>query len=61
MTEALMALRARSSLSLIVVEQNLQLTRALCDAAHILVDGRIAASGATEELVGSDVMKIYLG
>ncbi|KGF67169.1 hypothetical protein LL06_23870 [Hoeflea sp. BAL378] len=61
MTEALMALRARSNLSLIVVEQNLQLTRALCDRAHILVDGRIAASGATEELVGSDVMKIYLG
>jgi ABC-type lipopolysaccharide export system ATPase subunit len=38
-----------------------QLTRGLCDQAYILVDGRIAAFGSTDELIGNDVMKIYLG
>lgn len=61
MIEALAALRARSDIALLVVEQNVQLTRALCDHAYILVDGRVAASGPTSDLVGSDVMKIYLG
>jgi branched-chain amino acid transport system ATP-binding protein len=61
MTEALLNLRSRSDLSLLVVEQNVQLTRGLCDVAYILVDGRIVMSGSTEELIGNDVMKIYLG
>ena len=61
MTEALIRLRARSNLSLLVVEQNVQLTRGLCDDAYILVDGRIVMSGPTDELIGNDMMKIYLG
>jgi branched-chain amino acid transport system ATP-binding protein len=61
MTEALIRLRARSDLSLLVVEQNVQLTRGLCEHAYILVDGRIAMSGPTDELIGNDMMKIYLG
>ncbi len=61
MTEALIALRARSNLSLLIIEQNVQLTRVLCESAYILVDGRIAASGAPDKLIGTDVMKVYLG
>ena len=61
MTEALLALCQRSSMSLLVVEQNVQLTRSLCETAYIMVDGQIAASGPTDDLIGSDVMKIYLG
>ena len=61
MIDALENLRSRKELSLLVVEQSVQLTRGLCEHAYILVDGKIAASGATAEIINDDMMKIYLG
>ncbi|GGA78900.1 ABC transporter ATP-binding protein [Nitratireductor aestuarii] len=61
MIDALENLRSRKELSLLVVEQSVQLTRGLCEHAYILVDGKIAASGATDEVINDDMMKIYLG
>ncbi|CAN7708787.1 ABC transporter ATP-binding protein [Aminobacter sp. LjRoot7] len=61
MIEALVNLKKHSELSLLVVEQSVQLTQGLCEHSYILVDGRVAASGPTDELLGEDVMKIYLG
>jgi branched-chain amino acid transport system ATP-binding protein len=52
----------RDGVSVLLVEQNVRQTLALCDRAYILENGRIVLEGTGQELIGTKrVKKSYLG
>jgi len=62
MFETLGELRDEQGLSILLVEQNAGLSLDLADRAYVLETGNIVASGTSEELLASDVVReAYLG
>ena len=58
---ALDRIAERFKLTLLVVEQSLNLAPRLCAEISIMVDGRIAATGAPQDFTGDELMRIYAG
>jgi len=59
--EALHAIRGRGT-TILLVEQNLRMALRFADTAYVLQTGRVALSGAADEVASSeDVRKAYLG
>jgi branched-chain amino acid transport system ATP-binding protein len=53
---------SRSGLSVLLVEQNVQLSLSFVDYAYVVQQGRIALQGTPAELDGNEgVRKAYLG
>lgn len=61
-TDALLALRDRLGLSILVVEQNVGVAKELCERAIVLDTGRLSADARLTDLLEDDrLAKIYLG
>ena len=61
LAEQVTALRTRG-LGLLLTDHGARQLLPLCDRVHVLVDGRIAAAGAVDEVVADPVVrKMYLG
>jgi lipopolysaccharide export system ATP-binding protein len=53
---------AADGIGLFITDHNVRDALSVCDSVHILVDGRIVASGSPKEIMKSDVAKkLYLG
>jgi len=49
-------------ITMLLVEQNVHLSLAICDYAYVMAEGRIVMEGRGEELAKSDeIRKAYLG
>ena len=60
--EAIGKLRQESDISMVVVEQNVELAFTLVDEAAVLEAGHCVLSGPKEELMGMDAIRqAYLG
>lgn len=58
--EIIMAL-AKSSVTVLLVEQNVRLGLSVCSSIHILEKGRVVASGSPDAVVRNGVLERYLG
>ncbi len=55
------ALRKRG-VTFLVVDHNLRFIRDICDRAYAMADGRLIASGPTDQVLHNpDVIRLYLG
>lgn len=58
---AIEKMRKEASLTILLVEQNVEYALGMCDHAYILHEGRIKAGGSPAELEESEVRSAYLG
>ena len=59
-TETLVEINRAEGMSIVVVEQNVPMIRALASMCIVLEKGRIVAEGRTEEIVDSEAMREHL-
>ena len=59
--EALVTVRQRLGIALLMVEQNAMLAKEVCHLAYVMVGGKIVLKGQTESLTQEDLMKAYAG
>lgn len=53
---------AKDGIGLLITDHNVRDALAICDAVHILAEGRIVTSGTAQEIIQSDIAKrMYLG
>jgi branched-chain amino acid transport system ATP-binding protein len=59
--QALRKLVAESSVTILLVEQNAEITTSFVDRIYLLEAGRVVMSGATSELTRDDIARSYMG
>jgi branched-chain amino acid transport system ATP-binding protein len=52
---------ARTRVAVLLVEQNVELTFAVCTHLHILEKGRFVAQGTPEQIVSAGLLERHLG
>jgi branched-chain amino acid transport system ATP-binding protein len=61
LTEALINLRERLRVNLLLVEQNASLAKAICSRAYVLVNGSIVHEAGRDAFEHDNLMAIYMG
>ena len=61
LAEAFIALRAKSGLTLLLVEQNLSVVEKVCDRLHVLTGGQIIWEGSADSVDRARIGALYAG